>query len=122
VGLDGRYRRAQLALQKGDEELAKEALKRRKSFQENADSLMAQFSSQREATDKLMSNTKLLESKLGEAKAKKVAYPPPPPPIPTHHTLHSPAGYLTIALAPLPQAVNGNTVRSERKLDHCLTL
>ena len=62
------------------------------------------------------------ESKLGEAKAKKVAYPPPPPPIPTHHTLHSPAGYLTIALAPLPQAVNGNTVRSERKLDHCLTL
>lgn len=67
-----RYRRAQLALQKGDEELAKEALVRRKSFQENADSLMSQFASQKEATEKLMSNTKLLETKLAEAKAKKV--------------------------------------------------
>jgi len=68
-----RYRRAQLALQKGDEELAKEALVRRKSFQENADSLMSQFASQKEATEKLMSNTKLLETKLAEAKAKKVS-------------------------------------------------
>jgi hypothetical protein len=67
-----RYRRAQLALQKGDEELAKEALVRRKSFQENADSLMSQFAAQKEATEKLMSNTKLLETKLAEAKAKKV--------------------------------------------------
>lgn len=68
---DDWYRRAQLALQKGDEELAKEALVRRKSFQENADSLMSQFASQKEATEKLMSNTKLLETKLAEAKAKK---------------------------------------------------
>jgi phage shock protein A len=55
---DDWYRRAQLALQKGDEELAKEALKRRKSFQENADGLKNQFTAQKAATDGLLSNTR----------------------------------------------------------------
>lgn len=68
---DDWYRRAQLALQKGDEELAKEALKRKKSFQENADGLKAQFAAQKTATDKLIANTRLLEQKLSEAKSKK---------------------------------------------------
>eukprot|EP00240_Pyramimonas_obovata_P006120 CAMPEP_0118930438 /NCGR_PEP_ID=MMETSP1169-20130426/7126_1 /TAXON_ID=36882 /ORGANISM="Pyramimonas obovata, Strain CCMP722" /LENGTH=312 /DNA_ID=CAMNT_0006872797 /DNA_START=132 /DNA_END=1070 /DNA_ORIENTATION=+ len=68
---DDWYRRAQLALQKGDEDLAKEALKRRKSFQENADGLKAQFSAQKEATESLLNNTRMLEQKIQEAKSKK---------------------------------------------------
>ena len=55
---DDWYRRAQLALQKGDEELAKEALKRRKSFQENADGLKSQYTAQKQATESLLNNTK----------------------------------------------------------------
>ncbi|BDA43705.1 Membrane-associated protein VIPP1, chloroplastic [Coccomyxa sp. Obi] len=65
------YRRAQLAVEKGDDELAKEALKRRKSNQENADTMKAQLDQQRKAVDQLISNTKMLESKLVEAKSKK---------------------------------------------------
>ncbi len=52
------YRRAQLAVEKGDDELAKEALKRRKSNQENADTMKAQLDQQRKAVDQLISNTK----------------------------------------------------------------
>ncbi len=52
------YRRAELALGKGDDELAREALKRRKSYQENADSMKAQLSQQRAATSQLIANTK----------------------------------------------------------------
>jgi len=65
------YRRAQLALQKGDEDLAREALKRRKGFQETADSLGTQLASQKEVTEKLIANTRMLESKITEAKSKK---------------------------------------------------
>ncbi|CAL5221158.1 g3297 [Coccomyxa viridis] len=68
---DDWYRRAQLAVEKGDDELAKEALKRRKSNQENADVMKAQLDQQRKAVDQLISNTKMLESKLVEAKSKK---------------------------------------------------
>lgn len=52
------YRRAQLAVEKGDDELAKEALKRRKSNQENADTMKSQLDQQRKAVDQLISNTK----------------------------------------------------------------
>ena len=45
-------------MQKGDDELAREALKRRKSYQENADSMKAQLSQQRAATSQLIANTK----------------------------------------------------------------
>ncbi|XP_037407806.1 probable membrane-associated 30 kDa protein, chloroplastic [Triticum urartu] len=65
------YRRAQLALQKGEEELAREALKRRKSYAENASSLKAQLDQQKSVVDNLVSNTRLLESKIAEAKQKK---------------------------------------------------
>ncbi|XP_003562483.2 probable membrane-associated 30 kDa protein, chloroplastic isoform X1 [Brachypodium distachyon] len=65
------YRRAQLALQKGDEELAREALKRRKSYADNASSLKAQLDQQKSVVENLVSNTKLLESKIAEAKQKK---------------------------------------------------
>ena len=59
---DDWYRRAQLALQKGDEDLAKEALKRRKSFQENADGLKSQFTAQKQATEQLLNNTRWVEN------------------------------------------------------------
>ncbi|KAF8664005.1 hypothetical protein HU200_055021 [Digitaria exilis] len=65
------YRRAQLALQKGDEDLAREALKRRKSYADNASSLRAQLDQQKGVVENLISNTKLLESKIAEAKQKK---------------------------------------------------
>ncbi|XP_010528648.1 PREDICTED: membrane-associated protein VIPP1, chloroplastic [Tarenaya hassleriana] len=65
------YKRAQLALAKGDEDLAREALKRRKSYADNASALKAQLDQQKGVVDNLVSNTRLLESKIQEAKAKK---------------------------------------------------
>ncbi|KAK3024804.1 hypothetical protein RJ639_044114 [Escallonia herrerae] len=65
------YRRAQLALGKGDEDLACEALKRRKAYAENASSLKVQLDQQKSVVDNLVSNTRLLESKIQEAKSKK---------------------------------------------------
>ncbi|XP_010909145.1 membrane-associated protein VIPP1, chloroplastic [Elaeis guineensis] len=68
---DDWYRRAQLALAKGDEDLAREALKRRKSYADNASSLKAQLDQQKGVVDNLVSNTRLLESKIQEARSKK---------------------------------------------------
>ncbi|KAM7279316.1 hypothetical protein ACFE04_006450 [Oxalis oulophora] len=65
------YRKAQLALQKGEEDLAREALKRRKSYADNATSLKAQFDQQKNVVENLVSNTRLLESKIQEARSKK---------------------------------------------------
>ncbi|KAL5656407.1 hypothetical protein ACJX0J_035726, partial [Zea mays] len=65
------YRRAQLALQKGDEDLAREALKRRKSYADNASSLRSQLDQQKGVVENLISNTRVLESKIAEAKQKK---------------------------------------------------
>ncbi|KAG4158247.1 hypothetical protein ERO13_D02G109000v2 [Gossypium hirsutum] len=65
------YRKAQLALQKGEEDLAREALKRRKSYADNASSLKAQLDQQKSVVENLVSNTRLLESKIQEAKSKK---------------------------------------------------
>lgn len=65
------YRRAQLALGKGDEDLAREALKRRKSYADNANALKTQLDQQKTVVDNLVSNTRLLESKIQEAKSKK---------------------------------------------------
>lgn len=68
------YRRAQLALQKGDEELAREALARRNSYQETADALKSQIQQQKGVVVKLKENMMKLESKLSEAKTKKDMY------------------------------------------------
>lgn len=68
---DDWYRRAELAMSKGDEELAKEALTRRKSYQENADSMQVNLEAQKEAVEKLIANTRFLEAKMAEAKSKK---------------------------------------------------
>ncbi|KAF3680261.1 hypothetical protein BC332_29779 [Capsicum chinense] len=65
------YRRAQLALGKGDEDLAREALKRRKAYADNANALKTQLDQQRAVVDNLVSNTRLLESKIQEARSKK---------------------------------------------------
>lgn len=61
---DDWYRRAELALGKGDEELAREALKRRKSFQDNATMLKQQLEQQGKAVDTLIGNMRVLENKL----------------------------------------------------------
>jgi len=63
--------RAELAVSKGEDELAREALKRRKSYQETADNLKSQLGAQQSAVDQLIANTRLLEQKMAEAKLKK---------------------------------------------------
>lgn len=68
------YKRAQLALQKGDEHLAKEALTRRQSYQQTANSLKGQIDSQQEIVAQLKNNMRGLESKIAEAKTKKDLY------------------------------------------------
>lgn len=68
------YRRAQLALEKGDDHLAREALTRRKSYQETADSMKGQLEQQSAVVGKLKQNMLTLESKISEAKTKKDLY------------------------------------------------
>lgn len=63
--------RAQLALQKGDEELARQALVRKKTQAETAAALKAQLDSQSGTVEQLKRNLIGLESKLAEAKTKK---------------------------------------------------
>ncbi|XP_002978623.2 probable membrane-associated 30 kDa protein, chloroplastic [Selaginella moellendorffii] len=65
------YKRAKLALEKGDEVLAREALKRRKDYEENAKALRTQLDQQKSVVEKLISSTRLLESKIQEARSKK---------------------------------------------------
>lgn len=68
------YQRAQLALQKGDEILAKEALIRRKSYQETATVLQDQVTQYGAVVVKLKENMRSLESKIAETRAKKDMY------------------------------------------------
>ena len=63
--------RAQLALQKGDENLAREALVRKKSFADTASSLKTQLDQQSNQVATLKRNLIALESKISEAKTKK---------------------------------------------------
>lgn len=71
---DSWYNRAQLALQKGDENLAREALTRRKSYQETASAMKGQLESQNTIIDRLKQDLRTLESKIAEAKTKKDMY------------------------------------------------
>ncbi len=68
------YLRAQLAVQKGDEHLAREALSRRQMLQETATALQAQLDQQRGIVEKLKQNMRLLEGKISDAKTKKDMY------------------------------------------------
>jgi phage shock protein A len=65
------YRKAQLALQKGDEELAKQALARRKSYADTAASLKTQLDQQSAQLEHLRRQMTALEGKIAEAKTKK---------------------------------------------------
>lgn len=68
---DDWYRRAKLALGKGDDNLAREALVRRKTLEDNANALKSQLDQQKSVVEKLISSTRVLESKIQEAKSKK---------------------------------------------------
>ncbi len=63
--------RAQLAMQKGDENLAREALVRKKGYVDTANSLQAQLNGQSTQTDQLKRSLIALEGKISEAKTKK---------------------------------------------------
>jgi phage shock protein A len=68
------YKRAQLALQRGEEGLAREALVRKKQQEEMAKSLEQQLALQTENMNKLYSSMQQLEMKINEARAKKDQY------------------------------------------------
>ncbi|PNW74056.1 hypothetical protein CHLRE_13g583550v5 [Chlamydomonas reinhardtii] len=68
---DDWLRRAELAVQKGEDDLAKEALKRRKTYQEQADQLKVQVDQLSGASGDVLNNTRALEAKLQEARSKK---------------------------------------------------
>lgn len=68
------YQRAQLALQKGEENLAREALTRKKSYQETATAMKASLGQQNTVVTQLKENMRSLESKIYEAKSKKDMY------------------------------------------------
>lgn len=64
-------RRSVLAVEKEDDELAREAIRRRRRAEELADNFQVQLQAQREAVDSLRRNLGELEQKLAEAKARK---------------------------------------------------
>ncbi len=64
-------RNAHLALQKGDENLARQALERKKSFAETANALKANLDKHCGQVDTLKRSLITLESKISEAKTKK---------------------------------------------------
>ncbi len=62
---------AELALKKGEDDLAREALTRKKTFQETFESLSTQFQTQNGQVEKLKKSLLLLERKIAEARTKK---------------------------------------------------
>ena len=65
------FTRAELALKKGEDDLAREALSRKKTFQETYESLSTQFQTQNGQVEKLKKSLLLLERKIAEARTKK---------------------------------------------------
>ena len=63
--------RAELALKKGEDDLAREALSRKKTFQETFEYLSTQFQAQNGQVEKLKKSLLLLERKIAEARTKK---------------------------------------------------
>ncbi|MEL6490621.1 MAG: PspA/IM30 family protein [Cyanobacteria bacterium J06555_13] len=68
------YNRAQLALQKGDDTLAKDALTRRQTYQQTAQTLTPQIAQQRVIVQQLKTNMGLLERKIADARTQKDMY------------------------------------------------
>ena len=67
-------KRAMLALKKGDERLAREALSRCMSYQETASAIEIQLKQQALVVDDFKKNTRALEIKIADAKTKKDIY------------------------------------------------
>jgi len=65
------YQRAQLALQKGNEELAREALSRRQTSTDESKAIEQQIEAQAGSIDKLYEGMQMLEKKILESKSKK---------------------------------------------------
>lgn len=63
--------KAMLALKKGDENLAKEALKQKKSYDGLVESVKTQWEEQNGLSSKLKDNLRALETKIDEARRKK---------------------------------------------------
>ncbi len=68
------YRRAQMALQQGNELLAREALTKRRAYQEQQTTLSTQIEQQKTLVDKLKKDMRTLELKIAEVKTKKDMY------------------------------------------------
>ncbi len=68
------YNRAQIALQKGEEDTAREALTRRQSYEKNARTLQGQLGQQTDIVKKLKANMIALEGQLADARTKKDMY------------------------------------------------
>ncbi len=64
-------RNARLAIEKGDDTLARQALERKKTYAETANTLKVQLDSQKGQLDTLKRSLIALESKISEAKTKK---------------------------------------------------
>ncbi|MGI5836020.1 MAG: PspA/IM30 family protein [Chloroflexota bacterium] len=64
-------KKAELAVSKGEDELAKEALQRRNSYQQIADGFKVQYEEQKQQVEVLKSALQKLESKIEEAERKK---------------------------------------------------
>ena len=68
------YQRAQMALQQGNDPMAREALTKRKSYQETATALKSQIEQQNSIVSRLTKDMQMLESKISEARTKKDMY------------------------------------------------
>ncbi|AKG22825.1 PspA/IM30 family protein [Calothrix sp. 336/3] len=68
------YRHAQVALQKGDEPLARDALTKRHAYQETAEALTSQIQQQSIVVNQLKQDMRSLELKMNEIRAKKAMY------------------------------------------------
>ncbi len=68
------YRRAQMALEQGNEALAREALTKRKAYQQSSTALAEQIGQQKTLVAKLKKDMQALELKISEAKTKKDMY------------------------------------------------
>ncbi|MGB7377566.1 MAG: PspA/IM30 family protein [Rivularia sp. (in: cyanobacteria)] len=68
------YRRAQMALEQGNEALAREALTKRKAYQQSSSALAEQIGQQKTLVAKLKKDMQALELKISEAKTKKDMY------------------------------------------------
>lgn len=68
------YQRAQMALQQGNDTMAREALTKRRSYQETATALKSQIEQQNSIVSRLKKDMQTLESKISEARTKKDMY------------------------------------------------